>query len=69
VDFAERVARAFGLTGEILPVRTADARLLAPRPLRGGLRTDRAAKLLRNVPLGIDQALERFRAEWDRRSA
>jgi dTDP-4-dehydrorhamnose reductase len=64
VDFARRVARRFGLTGEIQPVRTADVKLPAPRPLRAGLRVDRAAALLRNEPLPIEEALERF---WQER--
>ena len=68
VDFARRVARRFGLEGRIVGVRTADARLLAPRPLRGGLRVDRAAHLLREQPLAIDAALDRFHDEWMRRS-
>jgi dTDP-4-dehydrorhamnose reductase len=69
VDFARRIARKFGLEDEIVPVRTADVNLLAPRPLRAGLRVDRAAALLRNKPLPIDEALERFREEWRSRSA
>ena len=64
VDFARRIARRFGLAGEIVPVRTADVKLLAPRPLRGGLRVERAAALLRNRPLPIDEALDRFHGEW-----
>jgi len=67
VDFARRLARRFGLAGEIVPVRTAEVKLLAPRPLRGGLRVDRAAALLRNRPLPVDEAIERFHAEWRRR--
>ena len=67
VDFARRVARRFGLAGSIAGVRTADARLAAPRPLRGGLRVDRAARLLREQPLPIDAALDRFHEEWMRR--
>ncbi len=67
VEFAERVAREFGLRGEIVPVRTADVNLLAPRPLRGGLRVDRAARLLRNRPLALEDALRRFHAEWTAR--
>jgi dTDP-4-dehydrorhamnose reductase len=69
VEFARRVARTFGLEGEIVPVKTADVKLLAPRPLRGGLRTERAAALLRAKPLPIDEALRRFREEWRGRGA
>jgi dTDP-4-dehydrorhamnose reductase len=64
VDFARRIALKFGLAGEIVPVKTADVKLPAPRPLRGGLKVERAAKLLANKPLSIDDALERFHAEW-----
>jgi dTDP-4-dehydrorhamnose reductase len=67
VDFARRVAARFGLEGQIVPVKTADVKLLAPRPLRGGLRVARAAGMLRNRPLGIDEALDRFHEEWARR--
>lgn len=63
VDFARRVAARFGLRGEIVPVKTADVKLPAPRPLRGGLKVERAAGLLRNRPLSIDDALERFWGE------
>jgi dTDP-4-dehydrorhamnose reductase len=69
VDFARRVAARFGLTGDIVPVKTADVKLLAPRPLRGGLKVAKAAGMLRNRPLGIDEALDRFHAEWARRTA
>ncbi len=63
VEFARRLAARFGLAGEIVPVRTADVNLLAPRPLRGGLRVERAAALLRNKPLSLEEALTRFEAE------
>ncbi|MCX5732454.1 MAG: SDR family oxidoreductase [Deltaproteobacteria bacterium] len=69
VDFANRVARRFGLKGEIVPVKTASVKLLAPRPLRGGLRVGRAANMLGNRPLSIDAALDRFLDEWARRTA
>ncbi|HET7825549.1 MAG TPA: SDR family oxidoreductase [Anaeromyxobacter sp.] len=68
VDFAERVARRFGLRGQIVPVRTADVKLPAPRPLRSSLRVDRAAALLRAKPLAIDDALERFHEQWMQRT-
>lgn len=64
VELAARIAARFGLAGAIVPVRTADAGLLAPRPLRGGLVVARASALLRNRPLTLDEALERFHAEW-----
>ncbi len=67
VDFARRVARWFGLSGKIVPVLTADVKLAAPRPLRCGLKVDRAAGLLRVKPLDIEAQLERFRAEWSQR--
>jgi dTDP-4-dehydrorhamnose reductase len=67
VEFARRVAREFGLSGEIVPVRTADVNLPAPRPLLAGLRVDRAAALLRSRPLPLDVALARFHREWDER--
>jgi dTDP-4-dehydrorhamnose reductase len=68
VEFARQVARRFQLGGEIVPVRTADARLLAPRPLRGGLVVERASHLLREKPLPMDAAIDRFFDEWSRRS-
>jgi len=68
VDFAQRVARRFGLAGQIVPVPTAAAALPAPRPLRAGLKVGRAAALLREQPLPVDQALDRFHAEWGSRS-
>jgi dTDP-4-dehydrorhamnose reductase len=69
VEFARKVAARFGLSGEIVPVKTADVKLLAPRPLRGGLRVDRAAALLWTKPLAIDRALDRFHEEWARRTS
>jgi len=69
VDFAHRVAARFGLTGEIVPVRTADVKLLAPRPLRAGLRVERAKALLSEQPLAIEAALELFHRQWATRSA
>lgn len=67
VDFARRVARRFGLQGEIVGVPTASVQLPAPRPLRGGLVVDRARRMLRHGPIDVDQAIERFHAEWQRR--
>jgi dTDP-4-dehydrorhamnose reductase len=67
VTFARRVAERFGLSGEIIPVRTADVKLAAPRPLKAGLKVDRAARLLKHRPLELEEALRLFQAEWSRR--
>jgi dTDP-4-dehydrorhamnose reductase len=68
VEFAERIARRFGLSGEIVPVKTADVKLLAPRPLRGGLVVERAKGMLGSGPLPIAEAIDRFHDEWRQRS-
>jgi hypothetical protein len=43
-------------------------KLPAPRPLRGGLVVERAAALLRAKPLGVDEQIEAFHAEWQGRT-
>ncbi|HET9599740.1 MAG TPA: SDR family oxidoreductase [Anaeromyxobacteraceae bacterium] len=68
VAFARAVAARFGLTGQIVPVATADVKLLAPRPLRAGLRVDRAASLLRARPLELAAQLDTFHAQWQGRA-
>ncbi len=68
VEFARRIAARFGLRGAIEPVRTAEVKLLAPRPLRCGLDVARAASLLRHQPLPIESALERFHEQWTARA-
>jgi dTDP-4-dehydrorhamnose reductase len=67
VAFARAVAARFGLSGEIVPVTTADVKLLAPRPLRAGLRVDRAAALLRAKPLDLAAQLDVFHEQWKAR--
>jgi len=67
VAFARAVAARFGLAGEIIPVKTAEVKLPAPRPLDGGLKVDRAAALLRNRPLDLAEALDRFFEEFQAR--
>jgi dTDP-4-dehydrorhamnose reductase len=69
VEFACRIAQRFGLRADVTPVRTADVRLLAPRPLRSGLVVQRAENLLRTKPLSIDEALDRFWLEFQSRRA
>jgi dTDP-4-dehydrorhamnose reductase len=50
-------------------VKTADLKLLAPRPLRSGLVVERAAALLRAKPLDADAAIDAFHAEWAERAS
>ncbi|HZZ83578.1 MAG TPA: SDR family oxidoreductase [Anaeromyxobacteraceae bacterium] len=69
VEFAQQVAARFGLSGRILGVKTADVKLLAPRPLRSGLVVEKAAALLAAKPLDLAAQLDRFHAEWLARSA
>lgn len=57
--FAQRVARRFGLDAELFrPVSIREAPPRAPRPLRAGLRADRARAELRTKLLSVDEALE-----------
>jgi len=67
VDFARQVARRFGLTPRIVPVHLAEMKLAAPRPLRSGLKTARAASILRVQPLPVDAALDVFHQQWMQR--
>jgi dTDP-4-dehydrorhamnose reductase len=65
LDFCRAIARKLRADESlIVPVRLADLRLPAPRPLRCGLRVDKVKRLLGGaVPLPIDAALDRFLAE------
>lgn len=57
--FACRVAEAFGLDARLLqPVSTLELGQAAPRPLRAGLRADRAEALLRRRMLDVSQGLQ-----------
>ncbi|MGC3999819.1 MAG: SDR family oxidoreductase [Anaeromyxobacter sp.] len=67
VQFAQQVAALFGLEGTIQPVKTADVKLPAPRPLKSGLNVDRATGLLRNRPLTLEEALREFKRQWEGR--
>lgn len=65
VDYARAICARFDFDfGLVAPTRLADAKLASPRPLRSGLRVDRALRELELRPLGIEEALGRFFAEW-----
>ncbi len=58
-EFALRVAARFGLPPDrFRPVRIREAPPRAPRPLRAGLRTDKARAVLRTKLLSVDESLE-----------
>ena len=65
IGFARAIARRIGAQESlIVPVRLADLKLPAPRPLRCGLRVDKVKRLLgESVPLPLDAALDRFLEE------
>jgi dTDP-4-dehydrorhamnose reductase len=65
VDFCRALARKLGADESlIVPVRLADLKLPAPRPLRCGLRVDKVKRLLgESVPLPLEAALDRFLEE------
>jgi dTDP-4-dehydrorhamnose reductase len=68
IEFCRAIARKLGADPSlIVPVQLADLRLLAPRPLRCGLRVEKVKRLLgASVPLPLDAALDRFFAERGR---
>ena len=76
VDFCRRLARRLGADERlVVPVALAELKLPAPRPLRCALVVDKVTRLLEaagrsglrsdglDLPLGIDDALDRFLAE------
>jgi CDP-6-deoxy-D-xylo-4-hexulose-3-dehydrase len=64
-DFARALAGAFALDpGLVVPTLTAELGQAAPRPLEGGLTTDRLRELLDTEPMALDEALKRLRRQW-----
>jgi len=58
-DFALKVAKKFNLDqGLISPAKTSELRQKAPRPFKGGLKIDKAKKLLETELLDIEKGLE-----------
>jgi dTDP-4-dehydrorhamnose reductase len=61
VQFGEALCAEFGLSTEtIVPTLLAEAKLKSPRPVRSGLRSDKAAAQLTARPLGLAASLARF---------
>jgi dTDP-4-dehydrorhamnose reductase len=67
VRFGLAVCEVFGFDpGLLVPTRMAELKLPAPRPLRSGLKVDKARRELRARPLGLAESLTRFHADWKR---
>jgi dTDP-4-dehydrorhamnose reductase len=61
VHFGHMLCTEFGLDARcIVPSRLAEAKLKSPRPLRSGLRTDKASAQLSFRPLPLGASLARF---------
>lgn len=58
-DFALKIAKKFNLDQNlILPIKTSELKQKAPRPFKGGLKIDKAKKLLKTELLDIEKGLE-----------
>ncbi len=65
VSFGRALCEVFGFDAKlIVPTRMADLKLPSPRPLKGGLRTDKARTQLSEKPLELAESLSRFHATW-----
>ncbi|PTL76171.1 SDR family oxidoreductase [Vitiosangium sp. GDMCC 1.1324] len=70
VQFGRAVCEVFGFDpGLLVPVKMAELKLPAPRPLRSGLRTDKARRELHARPLALAESLARFHADCRRAGA
>ena len=66
-DFARKVAVAFGYDPSLIkPEESTKAGLIAPRPLKGGLKIDKAQKVLAYSPHSVVEALETIKTEREK---
>jgi CDP-6-deoxy-D-xylo-4-hexulose-3-dehydrase len=64
-EFARALARLYGLDAQrIVAVSTASLKQRAPRPLRGGLKTEKLVRLLGTEAMPLEEALKRLRRQW-----
>ena len=65
-DFAQKVAQVFGYDPHLVkPEESASVRFVANRPPKGGLRVDKARRVLGYTPHSITEALETIKKERD----
>ena len=66
-DFALQVAQVFGLDEKnIIPIKTGELQQKASRPLRGGLKTDKAKSFLKTKLWEVEESLEYLRKEMEK---
>ena len=64
-EFARALVEVYGGNPElVVPVSTDSLHQRAPRPLRGGLRTEKLSQLLGTEVMALKEALERLRRQW-----
>ena len=69
-DFARNVAKVFGYNPSLIrPKESTRAGLIALRPLKGGLKIDRAQGVLGYRPHSVEEALEIIRTEREQNAA
>jgi len=65
VSFGRELCKVFGFDASLItPTRMADMKLPSPRPLRSGLKVDKAREQLAAKPLSLAESLSRFHAAW-----
>jgi dTDP-4-dehydrorhamnose reductase len=65
VSFGRALCEVFGFDASLItPTRMADMKLPSPRPLRSGLKVDKARAQLAAKPLSLAESLSRFHAAW-----
>lgn len=64
-EFARALTREMALDPDlIIAVPTSELGQRAPRPLQGGLKTDKLEWILGTEPLDLSESLKRFRRQW-----
>ncbi|MFY2557694.1 SDR family oxidoreductase [Corallococcus terminator] len=65
VTYGRALCEVFGFDAKlVIPTRMAELKLPSPRPLKGGLRTDKVRTELAAKPLELAESLARFHATW-----
>jgi dTDP-4-dehydrorhamnose reductase len=67
LSFGHALCKVFGFDAALcIPSKLKEARLASPRPMRCGLRTEKAFQILAEKPLPLSESLARFYADYQR---